>query len=94
MKRWEDLLAAEWGLRGGGDTVNGGVVFFDGVAYDLESTGFDERTLHDAMRHYLGPDGYDLTRFDGAPLLRDRGISDLNPDFLFLFQNRMTEKYC
>ena len=69
MKRWEDLLAAEWGLRGGGDAVNGGVVFFDGVAYDLESTGFDERTLHDAMRHYLGPDGYDLTRFDGAPLL-------------------------
>jgi hypothetical protein len=27
-------------------------------------------------------------------IIRDRGISDLNPDFLFLFQNRMTEKYC
>ena len=30
----------------------------------------------------------------GVVNLRDRGISDLNPDFLFLFQTRMTEKYC
>jgi hypothetical protein len=35
MRRWEDALSAD-----------GGVVFFDGVTYDLESTGFDEATLY------------------------------------------------